>query len=172
MGIKNATAWVTFNLVVIFFMGCKTIICGGILTSAINEMFNFHTSFVFRGKLLNAFLALEEKWMNKYDLWCHILIDKCKPAMISITGKPIRDFIMQIRFTLWWKRDKRDIMFCTYVSHNLLWRGHCQLCDVCAVPLISGHNHHHTQNYLSEYQLNMNYNLGCVLATKFLVSSS
>lgn len=23
MGIKNATAWVTFNLVVIFFMGCE-----------------------------------------------------------------------------------------------------------------------------------------------------
>lgn len=48
MGIKNSTAWVTFNLVVIFFVGWETIICGKISTSVINEMFNFHASSVRR----------------------------------------------------------------------------------------------------------------------------
>lgn len=38
MGNKNSTAWVTFNLVVIFFMGGKTIICGKIFTFVVVQM--------------------------------------------------------------------------------------------------------------------------------------
>ncbi len=48
MGIKNATARVTFNLVFTFLMGCETIICGRIFASVINEMLHFHAGFVRR----------------------------------------------------------------------------------------------------------------------------
>lgn len=48
MGIKNATAWLTFNLEVIFFTHWENIMCGRIFTAVINEMFNFHTHFIQR----------------------------------------------------------------------------------------------------------------------------